>query len=192
MNRPTPNRNGNQIHAEVNQWFQNNLNRLKPLANIGNNQEVHNLNEKFREGDIITAIKQFRPRKAPGPDTLQMILYKELPANAIKQLTNIYNAALTLGYFPAHFKKAKVIMIPKPNKARDNPKNYRPISLTNTIGKIFERLLHTRLMRYLLNINFLSENQHGFKPKTGTADQMVKLFNKVKFISAKLKAAEGT
>ena len=180
MNQLVPNIQENRIHMLVNTWFQENLNRIKPLASTEDNTENHNLTEPFSDGDIINAIKQFRPRKAPGPDGLQMILYKELPVNAIQRLKQSYNAALKLGYFPAHYKKAKVIMLPKPFKTRDNPKNYRPISLTNTIGKIFERLLHTRMMRHLQNIGFLSSNQHGFKPKTGTADQMVKILYQIK------------
>ena len=180
MNRLLPNQQGNQTHAEVNTWFRDNLDRLKPLANVQENNEQHNLLIHFTEAEVINAIKLFKPRKAPGLDGIQMILYKELPENAIKQLTQIYNSALRLGYFPTHFKTAKVIMIPKPNKTRDNPRNYRPISLTNTIGKVLERLLHTRLMRHLQNINFLSNNQHGFKPKTGTADQMIKLMHQIK------------
>ena len=180
MNRPTPNIMENQTHNHVNEWFRQNLNELKPLNHTEHRPVHHTLLENISENEVKDAIKRFPPRKAPGPDGLQMIVYKGLPVAAIKILTKIYNAAIKLGYFPKQFKVAKVIMLPKPNKPKDNPKNFRPISLTNTIGKIFERIIHTRISHHLTNIQFFSTNQHGFKAKSGAADQIVRVLHQIK------------
>jgi hypothetical protein len=50
-------------------------------------------------------------------------------------------------------------------KARDshNINNYRPISLTNSIIKLKEKLIKGRLVNYLEKNNLLIANQAGFR-----------------------------
>jgi hypothetical protein len=40
-------------------------------------------------------------------------------------------------------------MIPKPGKDPTNPLSYRPISLLNIAGKVFEKILSTHLKNFL-------------------------------------------
>ncbi len=47
--------------------------------------------------------------------------------------------------------------------------NYRPISLLEVPGKIFERLIQARLNTFLSENNVLKERQHGFRPYKGTS-----------------------
>lgn len=42
--------------------------------------------------------------------------------------------------------------------------NYRPIPLLSSVAKIFERVIYTRLMKFLNENEILSENQYGFRP----------------------------
>ena len=43
------------------------------------------------------------------------------------------------------------------------PTNYRLISLLPTLSKVFERVIHTKLMSYLNENNLLSPLKLGFK-----------------------------
>ena len=43
-------------------------------------------------------------------------------------------------------------------------KNYRPISLLPTAGKVFERLLYDRMLEFFIENNLISKNQSGFRP----------------------------
>ena len=43
-------------------------------------------------------------------------------------------------------------------------KNYRPISLLATFSKVFEKLMHNRVINFLDTYNILCENQYGFRP----------------------------
>ena len=43
------------------------------------------------------------------------------------------------------------------------PENYRPISLLDIFDKIFEKLLHTRLIHFLKHIKAFFEFQFGFR-----------------------------
>jgi len=53
--------------------------------------------------------------------------------------------------------------------------NYRPISLLSNINKVFEKLLHTRLVNFLDNNNIIYNNQFGFRKKHGTNHAMIAL-----------------
>ena len=53
-------------------------------------------------------------------------------------------------------------------KDRDDPRNYRPITLLNTDYKVFTRILAKRMCKVVHE--FVSECQKGFVPGTFIAD----------------------
>jgi hypothetical protein len=69
---------------------------------------------------------------------------KELPIIGIKYLTQLFNAVLLKGYFPAQWKAAQIILILKPGKPPNELTSYRPISPLPIVPKDFEKLLFKR------------------------------------------------
>ncbi|ROT79048.1 putative reverse transcriptase [Penaeus vannamei] len=61
---------------------------------------------------------------------------------------------------------------PDPHKDLTDPKSYRPISLLETLGKTFERIINTRLRWYLEDHNLLSHKQFGFRSHHSTHDAL--------------------
>lgn len=96
------------------------------------------------------------------------MIMKQLPEEAIDTYKNILNHTFSMGYFPQKFKEAKIILIPKPNKKGTDPRDYRPISLLEVPGKIYEKILNKRLRHYLESNNMFPHTQHGFRTKRGT------------------------
>ena len=86
----------------------------------------------------------------------------------MKYLLTIYNALVNTGYFPEKFKEATITMIPKPGMPPTDPRNYRPISLLEVPGKIFERIINTRLRHHLQENNLYNPSQYGFRAGRGT------------------------
>jgi hypothetical protein len=64
-----------------------------------------------------------------------------LPIIVINYLTQLFNAVLLRGYFPAQWKVAQAILILKPGKPPNELTSYRPISLLPTAFKVSEKLL---------------------------------------------------
>jgi hypothetical protein len=143
------------------------------------NNETHELNEDITEEDINIHIKHSNSYKSPGTDNIYMMQLQHLPQAAIKKLSDIYNAILKTGHFPQHFKTARIIMLPKVGKNKSDTKNYRPISLTNTLGKIIEKIIKYRLQNHLEDNNFFSNSQHGFRAGKSTTDQLVKFIQHI-------------
>ena len=55
--------------------------------------------------------------------------------------------------------------------------NYRPISSIGTLAKMFEKLMHSRLINFLEKFNILSLNQYGFQKNTSTTDALLKFMS---------------
>lgn len=58
--------------------------------------------------------------------------------------------------------------------------NYRPISLSLTISKIFEKCIKNRLLNYFKKNSFFSNSQFGFLAGLSTSDALFKLDNFVR------------
>ena len=78
-------------------------------------------------------------------------------------LTYIYNLCLANNIFPAAFKNAKVIPLPK-SKEVDNIEHYRPISILSVLSKPLERHIHNHLLQYMDKNKLFHEHQSGFRP----------------------------
>lgn len=90
----------------------------------------------------------------------------------------IFNLCLFSGVFPDYFKHSIIHPIHK-SDSRDCVENYRPISVLTALSKIFEKLLNSRLMNFLIQENILSDSQFGFQPKKSTQDAVTRLTNHI-------------
>lgn len=56
-----------------------------------------------------------------------------------------------------------------------DPSNYRGISITSNLGKLFNKVIFNRLLKFINNNNLISQNLIGFKEKSRTADHIFTL-----------------
>ena len=78
-------------------------------------------------------------------------------------LAKMINKSFDEGKFPKMLKTARVVPIHKEGSKTDVA-NYRPISLLSSFSKIYEKLMHKRLLTFLDHNEVLFENQYGFRP----------------------------
>ncbi|GBP09586.1 Probable RNA-directed DNA polymerase from transposon BS [Eumeta japonica] len=114
--------------------------------------------------EVQTLVKSLNTRKAPGLDGISNKAIKCFSIPLLSLLVAIFNACLKNCYFPPAWKEAEVIGIHKPGKPRDLPASYRPISLLSGLGKLFEKILKTRLSDHLLGKGLITDEQFGFRP----------------------------
>ena len=89
-------------------------------------------------------------------------------------LINLFNSCLRSGAWP--WTDTRVLLIKKPMKADySNPSAFRPISISSHIGKVFERILNRRLMRYMLSEKLIDIEQEGFLPEKNTVRSLFRL-----------------
>ena len=70
-------------------------------------------------------------------------------------------------------------MIPKKVSNSDNPADYRPISVTSCLGKLFERLVTARLYSFVEREKLLSTCQSGFRSHRSTTDNLMFFTQKI-------------
>merc|ERR1712107_353341 len=93
------------------------------------------------------------------------ILDKENRALILREINSWY----TSDCLPTELKKAKVVSIFKKGETQ-NIANYRPISLLNSLYKIYASLLKNRLASEMEN--HLHKTQYGFRPKRSTVQAL--------------------
>ena len=165
---------------------------FKPLEQA--KQETEDKHYMLREINVLEITKTLqkcRNRSAPGEDQISYLILKNLDRENLSNIALIYNSCLKTGYFPNAWKQAKVVMLPKPGKDLTKPTSYRPISLLPAMGKIFERIVASRLSAFLEKVDYFDENQAGFRKKRSTVDQLFKLSQSVSTALKKHKKAVG-
>lgn len=60
-----------------------------------------------------------------------------------------------------------------------DPNSYRPVSLLNTISKIFEKIIYHRIMYFLKTCNALHKNQFGFIENVSATDCLTKVTGEI-------------
>ena len=90
--------------------------------------------------EILRSIRSLNPTSS-GNDGISGKIMKLCAPVIAYPLSEIFNNCLNLGYFPDSLKIAKVIPLHKANDPT-LASNYRPISLLNCFGKLFEKLIY--------------------------------------------------
>lgn len=156
----------------------------KQNDNLGNANHTHLVNEtvsnyietnilqygtyETNEVEVFKIISSLKNRKAAGGDDVKNKVVKNASQIFSKKLVPIFNACYKLNYFPNSWKIAKIIPIPKPNKDPSFACNNRPISLLPAFGKIFEKLIASKLRFILCEKNVIQNYQFGFRPAHST------------------------
>lgn len=99
---------------------------------------------------------------AMGADGINLVMLKYCCPYVIPYITHIVNTCLITNTFPAQWKLAHVIPIPKVSDPL-LPKDLRPVSILPTLSKILERVVYLQLTEHLNKYNILPAHQSGFR-----------------------------
>ena len=126
----------------------------------------------FTEAELDAALHRMRHKKAPGPDSIPVELWKHCPRHFRLSLLAHYNHVFSQATAPENWAPAAVIMIYK-GKKKDpkSPSSYRPISLVNTVYKIYAALLHHRIKEAI--DDRISPYQFGFRTGRSTSSPLI-------------------
>ena len=122
--------------------------------------------ESVTEQELITIISSLK-NSSSGFDQIPAKLIKQILPSIITPLCHLVNQSLKLGIFPQRLKLARVIALFK-GADREDPENYRPISLLSVFSKIFEKAMLKRLLSFLDAKKFFHRHQFGFREKCST------------------------
>ena len=101
-------------------------------------------------------------------------MLKKIYPSIIKALLIIFNKSLNEGKFPDNMKISIVKPIYK-GKCKSEIVNYRPISLLPVISKVLEKIVHIRVVNFLVKHRVIYEGQYGYRSKRSTTDAILDL-----------------
>ncbi|KFZ65090.1 RNA-directed DNA polymerase from mobile element jockey, partial [Antrostomus carolinensis] len=94
--------------------------------------------------------QNLKVHKSMGPDQIHLRVLRELANEVAKPLSIIFEKFWKSGEVPEGWKKGNITPIFKKGNKED-PGNYRPVSLTSVPGKIMEQILLETMLRYMEN-----------------------------------------
>jgi hypothetical protein len=131
---------------------------------------------KLTNPDVVEdVIRGLKVSKALGFNRV----LKHLPQRAVSLLAQIFNSILLTHHFPAMWKHALVISTLKPGKDPALPSSYRPISLLDMIGEIFEKILLARILHEVSEHGLLRDELFGFRPRQRTSLQLARFVERI-------------
>ena len=128
--------------------------------------------------EINKIILLLENKNSHGYDEISSKILKASAAYILSPLTYIFNKVLRTGIFLDRLKFAEIKPLFKKGKITE-VSNYRPISLLLSFSKIIEKIIHTRLYKYLTGNNLLAEEQFGFREKANTEIATQTLLNNI-------------
>ena len=122
--------------------------------------------------ELKKAIQLMPNGRAPGLRFPVVEIYKVAPDFILLELLDTFNYALANRSYPTEWKNTSLILLNK-QPPLNAPSNYRPINLTETPFRIFEKIMNGRLKDWA--DGRLRDNQFGFRKRRGTPELLLTL-----------------
>ena len=113
-----------------------------------------------------------------GPDGISGNTLKECRDELIEPIFEIIRYSLDSGKVPMQWKRAEVVPIYK-SGGRDEPLNYRPVSLTSVVCKMCEKVIKKNWLLYLENHKIIKDTQFGFRKGRSCVTNLLSFYSRV-------------
>ena len=121
------------------------LTKLEMLENI---PVFNNLDNIITTDEIMLNINLLKNKKSAGLDGITNEMLKCGKYQLIKPLHRLFNSILSRGTYPKIWAEGYIIPIHKKGNI-DDPNNYRGITISSAISKLFNTVLNNRLTSFL-------------------------------------------
>ena len=132
----------------------------------------------FSQQDVLNALKKIKADTAGGPDELSARFLVQITEHIVYPLFVIFRKSLDEGFVPEDWKSAYISPIFK-KVNRNSADNYRPVSLTSLICKVFETIIRDSMMHYLEDNGLIRDSQHGFRKGRSCLTNLLTFMDKV-------------
>ena len=121
--------------------------------------------------EIQDALNKAKLGKAVGIDNVSGEMLKCAAPILTPWLLKLFNEIFRQGIYPQQWCTGIITSIFKAGDPQD-PNNYRGLTITSCLGKVYNIILNSRLEKYIEDKNIIPDNQIGFRKKARTSDHM--------------------
>ena len=147
----------------------------KPFPDYLKNKNLSSLLlQPVSEKETMSVIGNISTRKAVGPSSVPNFILKEIKDKLKTPTTIIINISFLTGKIPKQCKTANITPIFKKGNKLDSF-NYRPISFLPNISKILEKVMYSRLLKFLDKFDCLYKKQFGFRNDHSTSHALISM-----------------
>ena len=146
---------------------------------------IYNINNVFTFIDtmptveeVLNLIREIDINKSSCVDGINSNFCKVAMLSIPGVICDMMCKSLSTGVVPTSWTKGSINVIPKGGDLTD-PENWRPITQTSVFAKILEKLVHKRLLNYLMDNNVLTDYQFGFLPGRSTQLAIFELIKQI-------------
>lgn len=163
---------------------ESNLFHCEAIKNFNDIAELSNISlGNITLNEVELNLNKARVKKSTDSQGLSVFLLKQLPKKYLQIITIAFNKISQKGEVLQASKHAKVICLSKDGLFPKVDK-LRPISLLSNIGKIFERIIHTRLLNWCKEKNIYIDEQSGFTEGRRLQTRIVSLTEDLRLTTA--------
>ena len=123
--------------------------------------------------EVVKAISEISDHSATTENDIPAKVLRNLKNELALPIQYIWQDSLNSGFIH-HIYKTQMITPVHKKDSRALASNYRPISLTSHVIKIFERIIRNKLVEHLESNHILCPNQHGFRKGHSCLTQLLK------------------
>ena len=130
--------------------------------------------------ELNKQLKKLSNKTSPDQFGISYKMLKNVPNSFKVKLLEVFNECLRQNKIPIFWKSSMITMIPKKSDDPRNIKNFRPISITSCLMRLFERIIQRRLNKFLKDNDLLVKWQSGFRSHRQTHDNLIYLIQKTR------------
>ncbi|XP_074998798.1 TBC1 domain family member 7 isoform X1 [Calonectris borealis] len=131
------------------------------------------------QGEMVSdLLHHLDTHKSVGLDGIHPRVLRELVEVLTKPLSILYQQPWLTGEVPVDWRLANVTPIYKKGRKED-PGNYRPVSLTSVLGKVLEQIILSAITWHVQSNQVSRPSQHGFMKGRSSLTNLISFYDKM-------------
>ena len=119
---------------------------------------------------VKKVITNLNSSKASGPDCIPVVVLKNCEPELSYILAELFNMCLKESCFPDCWKVSGVVLVFQNVGKSSTAKHHSSVSFLSVVSKVFEKLVHNRIVDHVEKCGLFSDFQHTFRSSQSTAD----------------------